>query len=480
MTYLIKVKVTEGGEGSNRSSIRCKTFIPPEGLSEKQVTKRLEEAAAMFENHVRLSYIQWDGQVKLSEYMSYWIDNRSNIAYKTRERYLGIIARISKALGHIPLEELHVFQIEEFYRSLQECGANTRHDYAVATNLRALLKRKQISVRDLSKNAKLTENTVYQALLKRHVSIKTAKKIGKAIGVSPSRLFSFYVDTQGLTGQSLVHYHRLLCAILEKAVREGLIVRNIARVQVDTPKIGRREAAFLDDVQAKELVELLLLEKNMRIRTAVLLLLTSGMRRGEMVGLTWHDVDFVHGAINVKRAQQFQKGEGVVDVPTKNPYSERTIRLPDFMMVELEKYMAWQRQNDALLGRKWQAQDKLFKRISGEPIHPDTINYWVKKFRTKHDLPRFTPHSLRHTFATLQIMAGVSIRTIQARMGHSQASTLLDIYAHAVRTADELATNALSDILISGKTRMEFVREKAEEMKLDDFAGERIFAFPRA
>ena len=84
-------------------------------------------------------------------------------------------------------------------------------------------------------------------------------------------------------------------------------------------------------------------------------------------------------------------------------------------------------------------------------INLDIINFWIEKFIEKYNLPRFTPHSLRHTFATLQIMAGVNIRTVQARTGHAQASTLTDIYAHAIKTAEELATEALDNMLMPKK-----------------------------
>ena len=77
-----------------------------------------------------------------------------------------------------------------------------------------------------------------------------------------------------------------------------------------------------------------------------------------------------------------------------------------------------------LNGDRWQVEsNRLFIQDNGKPISPDTINYWLDKFIEKHDLKRFTPHSLRHTFSTLQIMAGVDIRTFQARTGHAQAST---------------------------------------------------------
>ena len=100
------------------------------------------------------------------------------------------------------------------------------------------------------------------------------------------------------------------------------------------------------------------------------------------------------------------------------------------------------------LGDAWQGEaDRLFIQFDGKPVNPDTINFWIERFREKHNLQHFTPHSCRHTFASLQIAAGVDIRTLQARTGHSQASTLVNIYSNAIKTAAEAASDALDDVL---------------------------------
>lgn len=86
--------------------------------------------------------------------------------------------------------------------------------------------------------------------------------------------------------------------------------------------------------------------------------------------------------------------------------------------------------------------------IDGKPIFPDTINGWLKRFTERNGLPQISPHSLRHTFITLQLAAGVDIRTLQARTGHAQASTLLNVYAHAIQSAQERAAQAMDDMLL--------------------------------
>ena len=210
----------------------------------------------------------------------------------------------------------------------------------------------------------------------------------------------------------------------------------------------KKEAVYLDDVQAQQVVELLLNEEDIRVQTCILMMLYSGVRRGELCGLEWQDIDFERKIIHIKRASQYQRENGIVEVPTKNESSMRTIKMPAWVFEIIQSYRAWWLLQEYANGNRWQGiTDRLFIQSDGKPINPDTINFWLEKFIEKHNLPHFTPHSLRHTFATLQIMSGVNIKTLQARGGWAQAATPMNIYSHAIKTADELAAEALDNVL---------------------------------
>jgi len=100
------------------------------------------------------------------------------------------------------------------------------------------------------------------------------------------------------------------------------------------------------------------------------------------------------------------------------------------------------------LGDYWKGRsERLFIQHNGKPLFPDTVNYWLKRFCKENGFAHINPHALRHTFATLQLTAGVDIRTLQSRTGHSQASTLTNIYSHVISSAQIKAVQKLDDVL---------------------------------
>ena len=280
------------------------------------------------------------------------------------------------------------------------------------------------------------------------ITIPCAEKIAAALNMPFSDIFDKIEIKGGLSDKTILHHHRLISAILGKAKLERIIPFNVAVEHMKSPKLIKKEAVYLDDKQAQYVFELLLNEDDIRKKTSILMLLYSGVRRGELCGLEWKDIDFENGVIYIKRASQRQQGNGIVEVPTKNKNSVRTVKMSPFIFSVIGSYKTWWNTQRIANGNKWKGfAGRLFIQEDGKPINPDTINFWLRKFIDKNNLPHFTPHSLRHTFATLQIISGVDIRTSQARGGWAQASTPLNIYAHAIKTADELASEALDDML---------------------------------
>ena len=445
VSYLIRVFIDEKSDGTQK--MKSMTFKPPPGLTPKQIEKKLNETAVNFEQKIKQGLVAFDGSIKFSEYADIWLNN-AQIAPKTKETYILLLKRVNEAIGHKKLQDIQAHHLESFYKNLKEKNIKAAGRYAVSDKLVNIMKEKKITLVKLSKLAGITPNTITTARRGKKISIDSAEKIADALNTPVKQIFALHEETAGLSDKSVLHHHRLTSAILGKAKKERITPFNVAAEHANAPKLIKKEAVYLDDIQARRVVELLLAEEDIRIKTGLLILLYSGVRRGELCGLSWPDIDFDDNVIHVRRASQWQKGKGVVEVPTKNAGSVRAIKMPAWIFDIIKSYRTWWLMQRAANGNKWQNSERLFIKADGKPLYPDTVNYWLGKFIEKHDLPHFTPHSLRHTFATLQIMAGVNIRTLQARGGWAQASTLTDIYSHAIKTADEIAAEALDDMLM--------------------------------
>ena len=203
--------------------------------------------------------------------------------------------------------------------------------------------------------------------------------------------------------------------------------------------------------KATQFLNALQKESDVRKKTVLTLALFTGLRRAELCGLAWNDIDFIGGKVNVRRTSQHIQGQGIIETSTKTKSSTRSIRVSSFVTDQLEEYKRWWIDYRFSLGDLWngdQDRERLFIKCDGRPLFPSTVNYWLTKFLDRNNLPYFTPHALRHTFATLQLANGVDIRTLQSRTGHAQASTLLNVYAHAIESAEDRATQVLDDVLL--------------------------------
>lgn len=176
------------------------------------------------------------------------------------------------------------------------------------------------------------------------------------------------------------------------------------------------------------------------------MILFSGMRRGEVCGLTWTDIDFEHGVVDINKSSLYLVDRGIFDDDTKNISSRRVIRLPDQTFKLLRAWKTEQDKQRLKVGDRWQDSGKVFTSWDGNPIHPDTVS-GGHDFIKRHNLPDVTVHSLRHTNATQMIANGTDIKTVSKRLGHANVTTTGNIYTHAIKTADEIAADTLNDIL---------------------------------
>lgn len=387
-----EIRVSMGCDMNGKKIVKYKTWVPDKNYTPKQLEKELERQKMLFEEEVKTGNCA-NSNIKFEPYSKIWIKDygEQNLAPKTLSRYCEYLKRINKAIGHIKLKDLQPLHLNAFYRNLAEDGVN--------------LKAKR------DENGKIISN-------------------GK------------------LSPKTIVEHHRVISKLLSTAVKWNYINDNVAR-RADPPKVPAKDIEFLDENETKEMLKALNGE-SITYRTMILLLVYTGMRRGELFGLEWKDIDFKNGYLLIVRTSQYIGNKQLITKEPKTKSSKRTMKISNDMLKRLKIYQAWQSEQRLKIGSEWNDTDRLFTQWNGLPMYPDSLTKWFKLFLKRHNLRQVTLHSLRHTNATLMIAEGTDIRTVSGRLGHSNTSTTLNIYTHALKSKDTQAAEILNDILAIG------------------------------
>lgn len=252
-----------------------------------------------------------------------------------------------------------------------------------------------------------------------------------------------------LSGKTILEHHRLLRAMLHKAVYWQLIVANPAE-RVQPPKARKPKRRSYDDEQTKILLENLelLSSEDTKYKVAITLTMFTGVRLGELMGLEWQDVDFKNGIISINRSSQYLSDMGVFTKVPKTESSIREIAIPEFIISLLGEYKLWYEEQKSIYGELWTNSDRLFVQSNGKPMHPSTISKWFVKYVGQIGLPVINFHGLRHTNASLLVAQNIDIAIISARLGHAQISTTLNFYVHPLLSHNRKAGYALENLLL--------------------------------
>ncbi len=235
----------------------------------------------------------------------------------------------------------------------------------------------------------------------------------------------------GLSPRTRRHIHRILRSSLSRAVEQQVIARNPADVfRKRLPKIERRELLTLSTEQSVRLLDAI---KHTRTYWPALIALTTGMRRGEVLGLRWKNVDLNGAAVRVVESiEQTKSG-----LRFKAPKTEKTraVTLPAFAVDELRRLKAQQAKDLASLGIRQDGQTLVCGQADGQPLQPRSLTHeFTRLVASLEDVPRVRFHDLRHSHATQMLLAGVHPKVAQERLGHSTITTTLDLYSHVTDT----------------------------------------------
>lgn len=238
----------------------------------------------------------------------------------------------------------------------------------------------------------------------------------------------------GLSPQSVLHHHRVLSEALSMAVRWQLLARNPAEA-VEPPTVRRKEVQPIDETATAWLLDAAL---GTRLYIPIMLSVCSGLRRGEILGLKWQDLQWDSARLWIRRALEETKLKGVIFKEPKNKRG-RSVALPLVAIEALRFHKHQQRGHREMLGSGYKDNDLICCVEDGSIWKPSafTSAYRALLRRRKLNGPNF--HAIRHAHASQLLKEGVDIKVISERLGHSKTSFTLDVYGHLLPGRDEEA-----------------------------------------
>ena len=235
---------------------------------------------------------------------------------------------------------------------------------------------------------------------------------------------------KGLSAKTVRNINQVISSAMDLAVAQKIILTNPTNA-CELPKVEHKEMqtipaeqlqAFLDEARATGVYEMYYIE------------LATGLRRGELLGLKWTDIDWKNGIIKVRRQVARVDGQ-IVEAPLKTKNSYRAVTVS-------------QQAIEVLTQQKAKTNDQyVFPSPNGGPISPDSVNNMLGRVLERAGIPKVRFHDLRHTFATIALQNGVDIKTVSGMLGHFSAGFTLDTYAHVTTTAQKEAAQTMGNIL---------------------------------
>ena len=351
--------------------------------TQKEVRQRMAQAIAAVDNH---EYFE-PSKMTLAEWLDIWAaEYMGDKRYSTRNTYkANIETHIKPALGAVKLSQLAPHIIQKFYNTLLTSGCKKP---------------------------------------KRDKDGKIIKKDGQPV-----------CEPAPMSAKTVRNIHGTLTKALSTAVDIGYLRFNPAD-RVTLPRIEKKELSPLTDAQVKDFLRE---SSNDELEIILKVILFTGLRESEALGLTWDNIDFQAGTIKVcKQLQKRRQVDGGATLaPTKNGRS-RTLKPAPFVMELLDRQYRAQAAQRLKMGDLWQgwqtaAERKtalVFTTPEGRSISQASLRYHFKKVVEAIGVPSCRVHDLRHTFAVLSLQNGDDIKTVQDNLGHATAAFTLDVYGH--------------------------------------------------
>ena len=422
-----RIRVSNGTDQEGRRRYESTTWQPDPGLTEKQEQKALAAFVLEFEQKVKSGRLPQAGKLTLKEFAEVWKKDHAEkkLEKTTLQGYLWQLDKyILPEFGSCKLTQVQPLQIQRFYNRLSESGAEDGSGLSRASI-------KQV-------------HAVLSSLFQFAIKWNYAEN-------NPCERVELPADPD--QEESKIHFFtpeetQLFLSLLDKPM--------------PCPRKAHTRVASSGTVyQAGEYTELQPIP--LQIKLFLAMAVFTGARRGELLALTWEDIDQEKRLLSISKNLVSVAGELVIKKP-KNKTSVRTISLQPHLCDMLREWKAEQMRLRLQVGTAWEGysgkqydKNHVFIQHNGLVMHPSTPYHAFKKIIRRYNenlpagappLPEITLHDLRHTNATIQLAEKIPVKAVSQRLGHSNTSTTLNIYAHALKSQDEAAADALAAALL--------------------------------
>ena len=265
---------------------------------------------------------------------------------------------------------------------------------------------------------------------------------------------------EGMAPATIIYYHSVLHNALDTAVKWGLVFRNVC----DLVAPPRKQQFEIQPLTTEQMQHLLATVRGHKWEALFTLALVTGMRRGELLGLKWQDINFEAGLLQVRRVlsrvptNMPEREHVYVEAEPKTQKSRRSVIIAPFALETLKRHRVSQLEAKLKAGVFWQDYDYVFCTLHGTHLNPNHVVEEFKKLLNQDGLPNIRFHDLRHSAATLLLSLGVHPKVVQELLGHTQISMTMDVYSHVLPGMQQDAMSKLDAALI----KQERNKEEAE------------------
>ena len=271
------------------------------------------------------------------------------------------------------------------------------------------------------------------------------RKLAALTPAEVDRLLSKKLDS-GLSTSSVRRIRSVLAQAIDQGIRWGMVNRNAATL-ARAPRMAREEGRTLTPEQARSFLKVL---EGHRHQALYALMLSTGLRRGEVLGLMWKDFDPTLGVLKIRR-QLKREGGALIASDTKTKSSRRSINVPEQMMPMIMEQKEFQSADHLQLGDAWVNSGSIFTTKLGTPIEPRNLLREFKGLCVQAGLGDWHLHELRHSAASLMLANGVKLQVVSEVLGHSSIRMTADVYGHILDPDREAAAAIMDSLLWSEK-----------------------------